>query len=336
VLWFGPDLDEIDKVIAQLKSNRMPLTVETDDAYALLGVDITPMASIPFESSNDGVYMSQTGLIDKVLKTVGMTDSKQKRTPASSTPLGSDAKGHAFQGDWDYAHVVGMLLYLSSNSRPDIQFAVHQCTRFTHSPWQSHSDAVKRICRYLQGTRSRGLIFQPSKEMTLDCYSDADFAGLWNYEDDQDPVCVKSRTGYVLTLAGCPLIWASKLQTEIALSTLESKYIALSTTLRKLIPLRRVLQKVGLALNLEFSQPSIVQSTCFEDNNDALGFATTLQMTPCTKHIGIKYHFFKSKIGEGKGIAIRRIDSAEQKADIFTKGLTQDTSETIHKLLMGW
>jgi len=280
--------------------------------------------------------MSQQGLTDKVLMTVGMTDSKKKRTPASSTPLGTDAKGPNFRGDWDYARVVGMLLYLSSNSRPDIQYAVHQCARFTHSPKESHAEAVKRICRYLQGTRDKGLIFQPTKDMTLDCNSDADFAGLWNYEDDQDPVCVKSRTGYVLTLAGCPLIWASKLQTEIALSTLESEYIALSSAIRELIPLRRVLQEVGKALNLEFTKPSIIQSTCFEDNNGALGLALTPRLTPRTKHIGVKYHFFKSKIGEGKGIVIRRVDSAEQKADIFTKGLSQDTFESIRKLLMGW
>ena len=143
VLWFGPDLDEIDKVIQELKNAGMPLTIEQDEAYAFLGVDIVPMSKVTFESSDEGYYMSQTGLIDKVLKAVGMTDSRQKRTPASSTPLGTDAKGHGFQGDWDYARVVGMLLYLASNSRPDIQFAVHQCARFTHNPKVSHGDAVK-------------------------------------------------------------------------------------------------------------------------------------------------------------------------------------------------
>jgi Reverse transcriptase (RNA-dependent DNA polymerase) len=336
VLFFGPDLQEIDKVIQELQDAGMPLTIEQDDAYAFLGVDIAPMSQISFEASNEGFYMSQTGLTDKVLKTVGMTDSKQKRTPASSTPLGSDAKGRDFQEDWEYPRVVGMLLYLSSNSRPDIQFAVHQCARFTHNPKQSHGDAVKRICRYLQGTRTRGLIFQPTKEMTLDCYSDADFAGLWSYEPDQDPVCVKSRTGYVLTLAGCPLVWASKLQTEIALSTLESEYISLSTAIRELIPLRRLLQEVGQALNLEFTKPSIIKSTCFEDNNGALGLALTPRLTPRTKHIGVKYHFFKSMIGEDKGIVIQRVDSALQKADIFTKGLSQETFESIRKLLIGW
>ena len=127
--------------------------------------------------------------------------------------------------------------------------------------------------------------------MTLDCYSDhADFAGLWNYEDDQDPVCVKSRTGYVLTLAGCPLIFGSKLQTKIALSTVESEFIALSTAICELIPLRRILQEVGRALNLELSKLSIVQSTCFEDNTyGALGLALTPRMTPRTKRSQISF-----------------------------------------------
>ena len=329
-LFFGPDLAEIDKVIQELKDNNMPLTVEADDAYAFLGVEITP------NQANNGFNMTQLGLIKKVLATVGMTDSKAKKTPAGSTPLGTDANGTPFAGDFDYARAVGMLLYLSSNSRPDIQFAVHQCARFTHNPKQSHGDAIKRICRYLQGTKDKGLLFIPTKEMTLDCYSDADFAGLWNLESDQDPVCVKSRTGYVLTLANCPLVWASKLQSEIALSTLESEYIALSTAIRELIPLRRLLTEVGLALNLPFTKPSIVQSTCFEDNNGALGLANTPRLTPRTKHIAVKYHFFKSKIGVDKGIVIQRIDSACQKADIFTKGLPLETFETIRKLLMGW
>ena len=74
----------------------------------------------------------------------------------------------------------------------------------------------------MQGTLDKGLEFKPSPKMELDLYVDADFAGLWNVENDQDPVCVKSRTGYVITYGSCPVVWVSKLQTEIALSTLES------------------------------------------------------------------------------------------------------------------
>ena len=62
-------------------------------------------------------------------------------------------------------------------------------------------------------------MFNPTTDITLDCFCDADFAGLWGYEDDQDPVCVRSRTCYVMAMGGCTIHWTSKLQTEIALST---------------------------------------------------------------------------------------------------------------------
>ena len=129
-------------------------------------------------------------------------------------------------------------MYLTSNTHPEIQFAVHQCARFTHCPRASHEEAVKHICCYLQGAKGEGLTFKPDVSLQLDCYVDADFAGLWNYENDQDPVCVKSRSGFVMTLGGCPIQWSSKLQTEIALSTTEAEYIALSQAMRELIPLR--------------------------------------------------------------------------------------------------
>ncbi len=178
--------------------------------------------------------------------------------------------------------------------------------------------------------------FAPDQEMKLDCYVDADFAGLWNHEESQDPICVKSRTGYVFTLGGCPLVWSSKLQTEIALSTLEAEYIALSQSMRELIPLRAILQEVGTKLNLDFAQPIIMHSTVFEDNNGALGLASSPKMTPRTKHIGVKYHFFRSKIGEDKGIRIQKIESVKQKADCFTKGLLDQTFQYIRKILQGW
>jgi hypothetical protein len=126
-----------------------------------------------------------------------------------------------------------MLLYLE-HSRPDISFATHQCARYTHSPKRSHEKALIRIERYLKGTLDKGLLLTPSEVLKIDCYPDADFAGLWNRDDVQDPHCVRSRTGYVINLADCPVLWKSCLQTEIALSTLEAEYFALSTSCRDL------------------------------------------------------------------------------------------------------
>ena len=73
---------------------------------------------------------------------------------------------------------------------------------------------------YLQGTMDNGLFFNPSKKLVVDCYADADFAGLWRHENPQDPIFARSRTRFVVTFANFALLRVSKLQTEIALSTL--------------------------------------------------------------------------------------------------------------------
>ena len=112
-----------------------------------------------------------------------------------------------------------MMMYLASNSRPDIAFAIHQCTRFTHNLQRVHEVTLKRVARYLKGTCDKGMKITPSKKLNLDCYADADFAGLWNAELPNDPTCVKSQTGYILMLGGVLVSWSSKLQSKIAFST---------------------------------------------------------------------------------------------------------------------
>ena len=106
--------------------------------------------------------------------------------------------------------------------------------------------------------------------------------------------------------------------------------------MRELIPLRGLLQEVGNKLDLDFAKPVILHSTVFEDNNGTLSLATSPRMTPRTKHIAVKYHFFRSMIGPDKGICIQKIESAEQKADCFTKGLPDQTFQHIRKILQGW
>ena len=172
-LFFGKSLEEIDKVIEILEKNGLALTKE-DDVYAFLGVQVN------YDSNKNEYNLTQKGLIKKVLRTCGMEQCNTKATPANRMPLGTNADGKPFKEKWKYASVIGMLMYLVSNTRPDIQFAVHQCARFTHSPKDSHAEAVKRICRYLAGTAEKGIVFSPTKELTLDCYVDADF--VWTLD----------------------------------------------------------------------------------------------------------------------------------------------------------
>ena len=83
-------------------------------------------------------------------------------------------------------------------------------------------------------------MLSPSKKLVVDCYADADFVGMWVHEDNQDPICPRSRTEFVVTFANCPLWWVSKLQIYIALSTLYSEYVALSHSVIALLHLKSI------------------------------------------------------------------------------------------------
>ena len=205
-----------------------------------LGIDIKKLDCVRFQ-------FSQTGLIRKVLEATGMEDCNGFPTPTKvEAPLGTDANGSEAKRYCpnSYTSVIWMMLYLASNTRPDISFAVHQCARFTHNTKASHKTAVKRIYWYLQGTKYNGLVFNPSKKLVVGCYEDADFAGLWLHENPQDPICARIRNGFVVTFSNCPLLWVSKLQTYIALSTLYCKYAVLSHSVIALLPLKNIIKEV--------------------------------------------------------------------------------------------
>ena len=130
-------------------------------------------------------------------------------------------------------------------------------------------------CAYLKGTTDKGLIFQPTFDDTsVDCYVNSDYLGLFGTEASDDPTSCKSRTGYVITLANCPLLWVSKLQTEIALSVCEAEFVALSQSFRSLIPTKQLLQETLKGMDLKMRVHYRCKSTVFEDNAAALGIAT--------------------------------------------------------------
>ncbi len=98
---------------------------------------------------------------------------------------------------------------------------------------------------YLNKTCGLGLKFKPNTAKGFKCYADANFVGNWlRHTADVDPTTAKSRSGWYVFYAGVPIIWASKLQTQIVLSTTEAEYIALSCALRDVIPIMQVVNEV--------------------------------------------------------------------------------------------
>ena len=106
--------------------------------------------------------------------------------------------------------------------------------------------------------------------------------------------------------------------------------------MRKLIPLQRLLFEIVEKMELKGPTSVILKPTVFEENNGYIATSNAVNMTPRTKHIGLKYHFFNSHIGAEKGILLDKIDTLLQKADIFTKCMAPEKFAAMRKLMCGW
>jgi hypothetical protein len=191
------------------------------------------------------------------------------------------------------------------------------------------------IGRYLMATADKEIICSPKKE-SFQCYCDADFSGNWNPDiAEHDGATARSRSGYIIMYVYCPIVWASRLQTEIALSSTESEYVALSQSLREVLPLMRLVEElVHAGFGLAHETPK-VHCKVFDDNSGALEMATTHKMRPRTKHMNIKHHHFHEAVQKGE-VTIHEINTLEQLADIFTKPLGMDLFTKLRKGIMGW
>lgn len=325
--------DVLETFLNDLKEAGFSFTRE-ESFHDYLGIGYT---NLP----NGDISMAQPGLIKKIIEATEMHDSNPTDNPVTQQALGSNPEGEDMTDSWNYRSIVGMLLYLTTNTRPDIAFAVSQVARFSHQPKQTHATAVKRIIRYLKGTANQGCIFKKPESLRLEMYVDADFAGLYGVEPVDLPISVKSRTGYVISISECYLMAKSQLQTCISTSTGEAEYVALSNALKTLIPIYNMLKEFikfivvtnSISCNIIRSFPTLVH----EDNNSALMLATDQRITARTKHYPIKRHWFWSIVKDPEsGIKVVKVETTKQQADFCTKGLPTPAFLNNRKSTQGW
>jgi hypothetical protein len=335
-LIFAEDNSTMDSLIQALSTDY--ILEDQGNVNDFLGIHISK------DANSKTITMTQTGLIESIIADIGFDNSSNyKYTPADSV-LHADPSQTPRTDTWNYRSVIGKLNFLAQITRPDISFTVHQCARFCTRPTRLHELVVKRIIRYLQLTKDKGMQLQPTKSFTLDMYVDADFAGQWHKEHPCLRENVLYRTGYNITYCGCPIHWASKSQSKIALSTTESEYIALSMATSELLPIKRILLegqqhtliRTPLNDNFNVTKSSHLQaSRIYEDNQACITLAESEHSKARTKHIAIKWHHFRDQIRSGH-IQIIKVDTAANWADILTKPLTRQKHELLRKLIMGW
>ena len=346
-MWYGEDIMVVQYVddcgISAPTQERIDEFVKGLRAY---GLELTQEGSfeeflgIKFRFNDDeSIECTQKGLIQKILHTANMKDCNPNATPTLQTALGSHKEAPPMEESWNYRGICGMLLYLSTNTRPDISFAVSQVCRFSNNPKKPHATAIKTILRYLKKTSDKGMIIRPTQnKFHLDLYVDADFCGLFGQEDDRDPVSVKSRTGYIALLGGWPIIWKSHIQTRISNSTLEAEYTALSSSLKTFIPLRWLVEEIIERSKADPLEDVKVHATVFEDNQSTYCLAKNQRITNRTRYLLTSYHWFWSLVDDKEtgGFTIVKCPSSEMKADYLTKPLSRSAYEHNRELVQGW
>jgi hypothetical protein len=150
-----------------------------------------------------------------------------------------------FALNFNYRSAVGKLNYLAQMTRLNIMYATHQIAKYASDPRKTHVEALLYLVQNLMKSCDLGICFKPDPRKGFQCYCNANFSGLWNKTlAPVDPSRAKSRSGWIIFYVGCPILWASKLQLQVALSTNKAEYIAMSQSLRDVIPTMGLVQEM--------------------------------------------------------------------------------------------
>lgn len=254
------------------------------------------------------VHLSQRAYIDAILRRYNLADLKPLSTPMdhqvrlSSDQAPASAAECAMMRDVPYREAVGALNWAALATRPDIAFAVATVARFAANPGPAHWEAVKRIFRYLSGTRDLWLTYGEAST-PLEGYADAD----GSMAEDRRAI-----SGYAFLIDGGAVSWSSKRQEIVSLSTTESEYVAATHGGKEALWLRSLISEVFG----DITSPT----TLFSDNQAAIALTRDHQYHPRTKHIDVRYHWIRWVVEKGS-IRLVYCPTDDMVADALTKAL---------------
>lgn len=291
-------------LIAQLKNDIRAHVEITDlgELHWLLGIEVTR------NRDHRTISLSQLSYIDSIVRRFGLEDLKPVSCPMEphvklhSNQSPSTGAEYAAMRHIPYREAVGSLMYASLGTRPDISYAVTTVSRFSQNPGQPHWDAVRRIYRYLVGTKDLRLTYG-GVEGTLTGFADAD----GSMAEDRRAV-----SGYAFLIDGGAVSWSSKRQEIVSLSTTESEYVAATHAAKEALWLRSL---IG-----DLFDPITEPTTLFSDNQSAIALTKDHQYHARTKHIDVRFHFIRWVIEDGK-LRLIFCPTSDMIADTLTKAL---------------
>lgn len=288
---------EVDKVEKLLKK-RISLS-SLGEVSHFLGIRVT--------KDKDGFYaLDQQTYVAKVASRFKLDKAKGSKVPMDVGYYRSREGSKLLSSNSDYRSLVGALLYVAVNTRPDVAACVSILSRKISEPSEVDWTELKRVVRYLLLTSDYKLRLSVNRQerMVLLGYSDADWGG--------DPTDRKSVTGYVFQLNQSSICWASRKQTAISLSSMEAEYVALSEACKELVWLRRLLEEIGVKQN--------GPTTVYEDNTSCIEFVGVDRQSRRSKHIDTRIFYARNLCEQGV-VSVQYCSSESMMADVLTKPL---------------
>lgn len=266
---------------------------------------ISTYLGVQVERNDQGVYyIHQQKYIDQILIEYGMEECRTSRIPMDpgyfkEVPINEIL----LNNNSEYRRMIGSLLYLTVNSRPDIAVAVSILSRKVSKPTSRDLTELRRVLKYLKYTRDLKLKLGGSDGMRMEGYADSDWAG--------DLQSRKSTSGYIFKFGSGIISWGCKKQQNVTLSSTEAEYVALSEGCQELEYLLKIFQDFKI---------SIDDVEMYEDNQSCLKLLDD-KINHRTRHIDVKYHYVKELKQKGK-VHFTYCQTNEMLADMMTKPLT--------------
>lgn len=303
----GTSNDEI--VAFKLEMKRVFLMSDLGLLSYYLGIEVN--------QGPHGISLCQSAYAGKLLERSGMSTCNPSLAPMEPRLKLSKESTAPLVDATEYRRVIGGLRYLV-HTRPDLAYAVGYLSRFMEKPHEDHLNAVKRVLRYVAGTRDYGLHYarREDERARLVGYSDADMAG--------DVDTRKSTSGVIFFLGGNPITWQSTKQKVVALSSCEAEYIAAATAACQGVWLARLVSDM---LGTESGVPELKV-----DNQSAIALSKNPVFHDRSKHIDTRFHYIRECI-DGNKIVLWHTSTENQLADVLTKALGRVRFQQLRALI---
>ena len=307
-----------DMIFASTSSQLLDISIDKlNKSFELkcLG-NVQNYLGIEISRNQKGIFaICQTNYIMKIASEFKLEDSKGSKYPLDPGYHKLD-DNEMLNTNNEYRKLIGMLLYVSTNTRPDISAAVGILAQRVSKPRKLDLSESLRIVRYLVSTKDLKLhLFDTNDPSTLTANADSDWA--------EDRETRKSISGVICKIFGGTISWSSRKQDIVSTSTTESEFYALSEAVKEIQWLRNILKDFDVKVHSPI--------TVFSDNQSTIKMVENAKFSSRTKHIDVRLHYVRDCVRLAK-IALEYCPSEENVADLLTKPLAGVKIQRLRKL----